>query len=407
MCPEGACKVLLPQHPAALSDAAAMPKIDVELPVTEQIPRKARFDPLDALCGLWTGSSTAGAIASEERLLRRYVTSPWRLGRVRINLTELGLGEQYINTLVVNPDVKSGTPIVWTHGAGAGLAFGYRNFDTLANPPGRSKRRLIAFDWLGQAGSSRPTYPYSILRRLTCTLSDEDKIDEAIRFSVDSLETWRASMQLEEFDLIAHSMGGYLSTQYAMRHPTRVRRLILISPVGWADQPKGQLSAAQATGFLRFLWDAKIGNFGMTRLLGRSVRGLAKRIMVGRLGIDNEEERQLVTDYFWQALTSQPISAEQAVNHLLVPYVPPAPFGFYARRPVSTEASERLVKLPPTLLLYGSHDLHYIPTMPDAIKAVRAVSHNPVTMRIISRSDHHLYIDNPTEFHASVEEALA
>lgn len=32
-------------------------------------------------------------------------------------------------------------------------------------------------------------------------------------FSVDSLEAWRAALQIESFDLVAHSMGGYLATQ--------------------------------------------------------------------------------------------------------------------------------------------------------------------------------------------------
>merc|ERR1712159_922157 len=100
-------------------------------------------------------------------------------------------------------------------------------------------------------------------------------------------------------------------------------------------------------------------------------------------------------DYFWNTLCSQPISGEKNVNWLLDPYFSPAPFGFYAKRPISSEPAERLAKLPPTTLLYGSHDLHYIPTMPEAVKAVAAVSREPVRMDFVRREDHHLYIDNP------------
>ena len=111
------------------------------------------------------------------------MVSPYKLGRVAIQLNQLGLGKQFINTLDVNPDVRTGTPIVWTHGAGAGLGFGYKNFDALANPVGKPKRRLVAFDWLGQAGSSRPSYPYGGLRP-TWSLSEDEQIDRAISFSV-------------------------------------------------------------------------------------------------------------------------------------------------------------------------------------------------------------------------------
>jgi hypothetical protein len=55
--------------------------------------------------------------------------------------------------------------------------------------------------------------------------------------------------------------------------------------------------------------------------------------------------------YFWNSLCAQPISGEKNVNWLLVPYLPPAPFGFYARRPVCTEPAERLARLPPTTLI--------------------------------------------------------
>ena len=44
--------------------------------------------------------------------------------------------------------------------------------------------------------------------------------------------------------------------------------------------------------------------------------------------------------------------------------------------------------------------------MPDAIKAVAAVAVNPVTMHFVRDSDHHLYAENPADFHAHVARAL-
>jgi cardiolipin-specific phospholipase len=37
--------------------------------------------------------------------------------------------------------------------------------------------------------------------------------------------------------LIGHSLGGYLSTAYALRYPSRVDRLVLLSPAGIPENP--------------------------------------------------------------------------------------------------------------------------------------------------------------------------
>lgn len=370
--------------------------------VTEPIPREPSVIP--SLSSLWTGSGWNDALACEERLLKRYVRTPYKLGRVPIHLPSLDLGTQHINIVDLNSDV-SGTPILWLHGAGAGLGFGYRNFDALANLNGR-RHRVVGVDALGQAGSSRPSFPYGGCRAPMWMLGEEQRIDAAIAFSVESLEALRAALCIEQFDLVAHSMGGYLATQYAMTFPGRVRRLVLVSPVGWAEQPHGELARGRANGLFGLLWDWKIVNFGTLKALGRLARPTAKRTVCGRFGIRDPEEREIVADYFWSQLVGQPISSEQNVNVLLEPFFSPAPFGFYAKRPVSTEAAERLAKLPPTTLLYGSHDLHYIPTMPQAIKAVAAAASHPVRMHFVRGSDHHLYLDNPTDFHAHVAQAL-
>lgn len=381
---------------------------DTMLPGTILKPRSAGIplNPLTLLSSAWTGTTMKHAIDCESELLRRFVKTPFKLGRVGINLPTLGLGKQYINTIELNSEVTTGVPIVWLHGAGAGLAFGYRNLDAYANLGG-TRRRVLGVDWLGQAGSSRPSFPYGGFRAPAWTLPQEKQIDAAISFSVDSLEAWREALGLEQMDLVAHSMGGYLATQYALRYPSRVRRLVLVSPVGWAAKPVGELASGRAGGLFGTLWDCGLGHFGALKVLGRGVSGFAKRVLIGRTGIEDEEERELVTDYFWSLLTAQPLSADVNINYLLEPYFAPAPFGFYAKRPVSTEPRETLARLPPTTLLYGSHDLHYIPTMPQAVETVAAAAHGHVTMAFVHNSDHHLYLDNPREFHRLVQKALA
>eukprot|EP00887_Chlorella_sp_A99_P004751 scaffold4.g4751.t1 len=85
--------------------------------------------------------------------------------------------------------------------------------------------RLYAVDHLGTGLSGRPHF------RARSRQEAED-------FFVDSLERWREQQGLESFVLMGHSLGGYLGACYAMRHPERVRHLVLISPAGIGRRPE-------------------------------------------------------------------------------------------------------------------------------------------------------------------------
>lgn len=56
---------------------------------------------------------------------------------------------------------------------------------------------------------------------------------------VDDLEALRAHLGLETFLLAGHSHGGLIASHYAMKHPTRVRALLLLAPqlVGVPSHP--------------------------------------------------------------------------------------------------------------------------------------------------------------------------
>lgn len=76
-------------------------------------------------------------------------------------------------------------------------------------------RRVVLYDQLGCGDSDRPQDP-SLWR--------------ADRF-VDELETLRAHLGLDGFDLYGHSWGGMLATDYALAHQERLRSVVLASTI--------------------------------------------------------------------------------------------------------------------------------------------------------------------------------
>ncbi|MFF7385028.1 alpha/beta fold hydrolase [Streptomyces griseoluteus] len=75
-------------------------------------------------------------------------------------------------------------------------------------------RRLAVLDLRGTGGSAVPDDPASY----RC-----DRL-------VDDIEALRVHLGLDRIDLLGHSAGANIATQYAARHPHRLRRLALIGP---------------------------------------------------------------------------------------------------------------------------------------------------------------------------------
>lgn len=84
--------------------------------------------------------------------------------------------------------------------------------------------------------SSRPTFhiPSSALH------SDKTRVEAAEGWFVESLEEWRKKAGIEKMTLVGHSLGGYLSVAYTLRYPSRVSRLVLVSPAGVGVAPEEQ-----------------------------------------------------------------------------------------------------------------------------------------------------------------------
>lgn len=357
------------------------------------------------LHSLWTGVSVDQAAQAEEALLRKYVSTPFKVSRVPVQLPQLGLGTQRIATVELNPDAP-GPVIIWAHGAGAGLGFGFKNYDALANLGG-VRRRVLAFDWLGQANSSRPCFPSGTWG--TSLLSEEKYVEASLRFFIESFEAWREALGVESMLLFAHSTGAYVAAHYTMLHPERVARLILhgAAGVGSHPEPKSKDEKSSLPRFALALWDAGMLNFGAIQKLGRLAREPGRRrferFQYARRRCTDPEELELLYNYFWTSLCAQPASSDKWVNAFLRFVDGAEHTGLYARRPIADEPAERLAALPPVSLIFGEDDWVFTPSCYAALDRLPAGS----TLHVEPKGFHHLYMDKPGLFHRLAAEAVA
>lgn len=107
--------------------------------------------------------------------------------------------------------VGDGPPLIVVHG-GPVLDHGYLYEPLL---PLAAEHELVFYDQRlsGRSSGTTPEGSMSIARM------------------VDDIEAVRVSRGLERVDVLGHSWGGFLAALYAARHPDRVRRLILVSPM--------------------------------------------------------------------------------------------------------------------------------------------------------------------------------
>ncbi len=118
-------------------------------------------------------------------------------GGIRTNLHDEGIGD----------------PVLLIHGSGPGVS-AWANWRPVLPVLSRS-RRVIAPDMVGFGFTERPEgIVYNLETWLNQLLSLMDALD------------------IEQADIVGNSFGGALSLALAIRHPDRIRRLVLMGSVG-------------------------------------------------------------------------------------------------------------------------------------------------------------------------------
>lgn len=121
-------------------------------------------------------------------------------------------------------DAKNSFPLLHsiTEGAGPtvllvhGMASALNDWDLLGPVLVQAGYRIYAVDLLGHGASAKPDLPeHYTMKAMYATFEDW----------IDSLDV------PPPYFLVAHSMGGYVSLRFSLRHPERVRKLALIDPL--------------------------------------------------------------------------------------------------------------------------------------------------------------------------------
>jgi len=394
------------------------------LPPAREIP-----STFSASLRSWWATNDKGGAVAEMRLFHHRLpfSKPEALAQndspviATSSLVELDKPKHFLNTLAIKatePAPDAPPPVVLLPGYGAGLGFFFPNIPALARWAGNRRSSVYAVDWLGMGRSARIPFVVKSHRK-----DIPGRVQEAESFFVDSLETWRKKMQLEKITLIGHSLGGYLSTVYALKYPERVNKLILLSPAGVprdpnqttapereleppphsssssssvevASQPKvDEIRAEQEAArphqsrtrrLFMYLWEEGWSPFAVVRNTFFWAPMLIGRYSSRRFSGLTEEETRDMHDYIMH-ITLAKGSGEYCISHILSP-------GAHARMPLVDRIAA--LKIPVTFV-YGDHDWMDPEGGEQSVENLRKAGNGQARSYIVNNAGHHVYLDNP------------
>ncbi|KAI6122734.1 Alpha/Beta hydrolase protein [Pisolithus croceorrhizus] len=410
------------------ASVAASPSSFLPIPPARDIPLTFTA----SLKSWWHAGEKQGA-AAEERLLRRlpfFVPEKMPTSSAgdspviaRTERMDLATPKHYLNTLSIrstNTVPNAPPPAVVLHGYGAGLGFFFRNYPALATWAGHRGTDVYALDWLGMGRSAR--VPFHVKAKRDDVAG---RVREAEAFFVDSLEEWRDKMGLDKMTLIGHSLGAYFSVAYALRYPTRVNKLILLSPAGVTRDPNNltmpsreltdtgdSASAANARPatsastsavshirneqraarnqesrtmkLVTYLWEEGWSPFQLVRSTLFWGPMLVGKYSSRRFSSLTEDETRDMHEYILNITLSKG-SGEYCISHILAPFA-------HARMPLVDRISA--LKMPITFV-YGEHDWMDPVGGLQSLQQLREAGNRFGRMFVIPSAGHHLYLENP------------
>jgi haloalkane dehalogenase len=117
-----------------------------------------------------------------------------------------------------------------------------------------------------------------------------DRYDYSLRSRIDDLEALLADLNVAECSLVVHDWGGMIGMAWAVRHPERVRKLVVLNTAAFSLPPGKRLPLA-----LRLGRDSWLGTW-LIRRMNLFCR-CAARIGVKRAPLPPEVRREYLRPY--------------------------------------------------------------------------------------------------------------
>lgn len=228
-------------------------------------------------------------------------------------------------------------------------------------------------------------------------------------YYLDKIEQWRKENNLERFNLVGHSFGGYLSYKYALKYPDVVERLSLLSPLGmernihsinntFKENVVYELEESDPSSNLYWRkWEVpKIlfeNQFSVLRWLGPIGNKLCWGFINSSYG---KIPSQAYRDYLFESFLGKKPFAKQNIHSLKHLFTQ----GLLARDPIMDTIAD--LKVPKVSVFYGDHDWmnsHAGYLMVERLKNIRASTKDTLETYIeVPDAGHNLFIDNPDYF---------
>ncbi|KYQ94194.1 hypothetical protein DLAC_04487 [Tieghemostelium lacteum] len=288
---------------------------------------------------------------------------------------QVKVGDNYINTIKVGEGKE---PLVLIHGFGAALGFWTASLDHLSQ-----YYTVYAFDLLGFGRSSRPNTSHITTK------------EEAEKFWTQSIYDWTEEMKLDKFNLLGHSLGGFLAGSFTLNHPDKVKRLVLLDAWGLpTPDPNLQLNFK-----VKLLSKVISPGLGLVRLSGPKLISKARSDLLMKFNdihpvIPQDNSVNVIADYIYHSNSQIPATGENLFKLMCLPLG-------YAANPLQ----QRLKNIREDIeisFIYGQNS--WISSRPGF--ELKEEMKNVKNVFIVEKAGHHIYIDNLKDFHDSLIKSI-